>query len=125
MHPKELRINRKIEEWARAWENKEAGLLTGAQLWHAVRWCSSKSGRAAGLSDLALEFVKQSYVAHKKDYDGTARLRDICRGCGVEYRSENLLICVQCSRERCGACASRGEINEYGDAVCICGGIMV
>ncbi len=125
MHPKELRINRQLEERARAWENKEAGLLTGARLWQAVRWCFSKSGRAAGLSDLAQEFVDQSYIENKEDYDGTARLRDICRGCGIEYRSENLLICVQCGRERCGGCASRGEINEYGDAICSCGGIMV
>ncbi len=120
-----LRINFQLEEEATAWDKGEKGLLTGPDLWHAGRYSRSGTYRAADLSNLARAYVDESMRVNEADFLGTARLRDRCRGCGENYRSENLLICLECSMERCGACASRFERNDHGDPVCpYCGGIL-
>lgn len=123
---KTLRINRKLEDQARGWEDGSGEFLTGSALWQAGRYSQSATYRAAELSDLARKYVAESMRVNEAEFHDTARLRDQCRGCGQSYRSENLLICLGCDMERCGGCASSFPRNEFGDAVCpLCGGILV
>ncbi len=120
-----LSIHEKLENKAKDWEQNNGYLLESASLWQAVRYARSQTSRGNNLSDLARNYINTSFIKNRADFEDTCHLKDICRGCGTSYRSENLLICVECDMERCGGCASVHKRNEYGEPLCMCGGILV
>jgi hypothetical protein len=105
---------------------RASSLLSGRDLIAARCWTFSRGGQTDGASETLRAFIRASEAAQPLDWlDDHLSERESCRHCGESYRSENLMLCTDCSRTYCHRCAAGGEMRRNGNVACTCGGELV
>lgn len=115
-------LRERIEDAAHRWDargRRTGDLWTGWDFLIGYCWLFGPSGRAAGCSPEADEFIRASKACEGARYDALLSTREACASCGTTCRVENLAVCTECRRLACPSCASR---QGYG---CACGGELV